>query len=366
MKVFSSISFLLLSLVIESAVSLSSSASPSANGSTTTWKSSLYPISFGTLNLDTNINDEENLNNLKSLFEEMPDNTLIDTAEIYGPEKKGETEQMIGKLISLTQQQQKEEKFKIATKFAPQPWRRNGPSDVVSACKASLERLQRDQIDLYQIHYPDRGIFGNFINDEGYWEGMAQCYELGLTKHIGVCNYGPEYIQRAHTFFVKERGIPLTTNQINFNLMSFRRAQETRDICDALNIEILGYHPIGNGVLTDKYTSEVLKEILTDSSTDQFSTIKVKARRMKWYQKNCAPLLQTLSRISESRGKSMATCAVNWTISKKAIPICGVRNLDQLKDIIAATEFSLTAEEIQQLDQASNESAEYAKGFDLI
>ena len=82
----------------------------------------------------------------------------------------------------------------VATKFAPVPWRQNA-DDVVAACKASRERLGVEQIDLYQIHFPDiiqpLKSFGlERRKDEEYWEGLARCYELGLAANVGVCVVG--------------------------------------------------------------------------------------------------------------------------------------------------------------------------------
>ena len=78
----------------------------------------------------------------------------------------------------------------IATKFTPSPWR-NSVESVVKACEDSRQRLGVDQIDLYQLHMPDivqpLKAFGLGRNkDEIYWEGLAECYNRGLVKNVGV------------------------------------------------------------------------------------------------------------------------------------------------------------------------------------
>ena len=80
-----------------------------------------------------------------------------------------------------------------------------------------MDRLGVDSIDLYQIHFP------GFIN-EPYWSGLADCYNQGLVKHIGVSNYGPDLLRRAHKYFA-DRGIQLESNQIQYSLLC--RQQET-------------------------------------------------------------------------------------------------------------------------------------------
>ena len=99
----------------------------------------------------------------------------------------------------------------MATKFAALPWRLKA-KDVVDACEASLKRLQKPQIELYQIHFP------NAWANEDYWDGLAQCYERGLVKAVGVSNYGKDAVRAVHAALAK-RGIPLVSNQIQYSLL---------------------------------------------------------------------------------------------------------------------------------------------------
>ena len=62
-------------------------------------------------------------------------------------------------------------------------------------------------IDLYQIHFP------NAWANEEYWEGLADAYDLGLVKAVGVSNYGVDALKACHSKLA-ERGIKLASNQI--------------------------------------------------------------------------------------------------------------------------------------------------------
>ena len=78
----------------------------------------------------------------------------------------------------------------VATKFTPSPWR-NTKESVVQACEESIRRLGVEQIDLYQLHMPDivqplKGFGLKTNKDQIYWEGLAECYNRGLVKNIGV------------------------------------------------------------------------------------------------------------------------------------------------------------------------------------
>jgi aryl-alcohol dehydrogenase-like predicted oxidoreductase len=105
---------------------------------------------------------------------------FFDTAEAYG---FGRSEELLADCAAKSGSS-----VTLATKFAPVPWRQK-PSDVVDAARASAARLGVQSIDLYQIHFPD--IIQPFAplgfqrrKDEEYWDGIAQCYEMGLIRNV--------------------------------------------------------------------------------------------------------------------------------------------------------------------------------------
>lgn len=82
----------------------------------------------------------------------------------------------------------------VATKYVPQPWRFTADS-VVGACRASLGRLQLDQMALYLIHWP--GFALNAFSNDAYLEGLARCAEQGLTRAVGVSNFNAQRLRNA-------------------------------------------------------------------------------------------------------------------------------------------------------------------------
>ena len=95
---------------------------------------------------------------------------FVDTAELYGI---GRSETLVGQF------EKRHGKVTVASKFAALPWR-TSRDDVVKACEASLKRLGRDSMELYQIHFP------NAWANEAYWDGLGDCYDRGLVKAVGV------------------------------------------------------------------------------------------------------------------------------------------------------------------------------------
>eukprot|EP00568_Trieres_chinensis_P003623 CAMPEP_0183307338 /NCGR_PEP_ID=MMETSP0160_2-20130417/17269_1 /TAXON_ID=2839 ORGANISM="Odontella Sinensis, Strain Grunow 1884" /NCGR_SAMPLE_ID=MMETSP0160_2 /ASSEMBLY_ACC=CAM_ASM_000250 /LENGTH=367 /DNA_ID=CAMNT_0025470903 /DNA_START=53 /DNA_END=1156 /DNA_ORIENTATION=+ len=318
---------------------------------------SISPVGFGTLNLPLNKEtDDDALEVMKSAS--AAGVNFVDTAEAYG---FGASERLTAWAAGEAGLKLGGEDgdVRVATKFAPVPWR-SGAESVVEACAASRDRLGVDAIDLYQIHWPDiiqplKGLGIENRKDELYWDGLARCYETGLARNVGVSNYGPSMIRKAHAYFA-ERGVPLVSNQINFSLLRYRSSLETLEVCNELGIKVLGYFPLGNGVLAGKYSLEDPKTLPSFP----------KSLTMKKYLEGSAPLLDTLRDIANEKERSCAQVAVNWVTSKGVIPIPGCRNSAHAADNFGALEFRLTKEEVERLDKASEASMEFSSGgFEL-
>eukprot|EP00978_Attheya_sp_CCMP212_P025936 scaffold84360_cov47-Attheya_sp.AAC.5 len=181
---------------------------------------------------------------LKEVFDyavQQQTTALFDTAEVYG---FGRSETLLGQFRSP----ETSEKIQIATKFAAYPFRTK-PSDVVKACEASVKRLGGEPIDLYQVHFP------NAWSNAEYWEGLADAYDMGLVKAVGVSNYGADATRAAHAALAK-RGIPLSTNQIQLSLLyKWPLENGLLDVCNELGVKVLAYSPLALGFLTGKYSA---------------------------------------------------------------------------------------------------------------
>ncbi|KAK9806918.1 hypothetical protein WJX72_007399 [[Myrmecia] bisecta] len=258
--------------------------------------------------------------------------TFIDTAEAYG---FGQSEEFLAGFMKATNTQPV-----VATKFAPFPWRVTRGS-VVSACKASLQRLQLDSVGLYMQHWP--GFLTNGWSNDAFLEGLADCHEQGLAKAIGVSNFKEERLRKAHRA-LKARGVPLASNQVQYSLLY--KAPERNGVlntCQELGVSLVAYSPLCQGALTGKYT-------LDNRPSGPRSTF-VNESNIRQIQ----PLLGLMREIAEGRGgKSLAQVAINWTICKGAIPIPGAKNARQAADIAGALGWRLTAEEVRALDVESD------------
>jgi aryl-alcohol dehydrogenase-like predicted oxidoreductase len=253
--------------------------------------------------------------------------SLVDTAEVYG---NGRSERLLGQFLKNT-----ETPVIVATKFFPMPWRWTKKS-VVKALKGSLERLDLEQVDLYQIHWPSP-----LISVETYAEGLAEIHQAGLARAVGVSNYNKNQMQRAVTVLAKY-DIPLASNQVEYHLLN-RNVEKNGLLarCQELGIRLIAYSPLAMGLLTGKYTPENPPP-------------GVRGGRYNKRLSEIQPLLKLMTEIGQDvGGKSPAQVALNWLICKGALPIPGAKNTSQAEMNAAAAGWRLSEEQVAALDEAS-------------
>ena len=246
----------------------------------------------------------------------------------------------------------------VATKFAPVPWRPDADS-VVEACRKSAERLGVSQIPLYQIHFPDIiqpfKAFGlERRKDELYFEGLARCYEEGLAANVGVCNYGPTMTRRVHEF-LEARGIPLASNQINLSLMFRKSSAATVDTCRELDVPIIAYFPLANGLLSGRYDEDNMPPF-----PKSLTMKKYVVGGTDGFAEGYTPLLLELRRIAAARGTSVPQVSIAWCVAKGAIPIPGARDGTMAADNMGALDWRLEDDEVAALEAAAD-----AVGFEF-
>ncbi len=254
---------------------------------------------------------------------------FFDTAEIYG---QGKSESLLGQFVKSCQQP-----VVIATKFMPLPWRLTKGS-LIRALKHSLQRLGRDTVNLYQIHWPFAPV-----TIESWMEALAEAAHDGYAQAVGVSNYNCAQTERAHAALARF-GIPLASNQVEYHLLD--RSIEKNGLlplCNQLGIKIIAYSPLAQGLLTGKYTPEEPPHGTRDGHVDRN------------YLKRIQPLLQVLRKIGGAHeGRTPAQVALNWTICKGAFPIPGAKNGRQALQNAGALGWRLSDDEIAELDSTSN------------
>lgn len=264
--------------------------------------------------------------------------TLFDTGDSYGTGRlQGRSELLLGQFCH-SYQGVNQDHICIATKLAAYPWRWTRQS-MIKAGKASAQRLGRN-VDLVQMHWST----ANYApwQEEGLLDGLADLYEQGLVKGVGLSNYGTQRLQRVHKKFAA-RGIPIKTLQVQYSLLSTYPVTELglKEVCDELGIQLIAYSPLALGILTGKYTEN--------------SPYPKGIRGLLFRQllPGARSLLACLRSVAESRNKTMSQVAINWCICKGTMPIPGAKSVTQAQNNIGALGWQLDAGEIAELDQAA-------------
>ncbi|WKZ41909.1 MAG: aldo/keto reductase [Anaerolineales bacterium] len=259
---------------------------------------------------------------------------FIDTAEVYG---SGRSERMLGGFLKEIDQP-----VLVATKFFPMPWRLTKGS-LLRALKGSLERLGLDAVDLYQIHWPSP-----LMSPETMMEGMVECVKQGLTRTVGVSNFGQKHMLRAYSTLA-QHGIPLASNQVHYSLLN-REVEKNGTLarCKELGIRLIAYSPLEMGLLTGKYSSEN-----PPSGT--------RGSKYPDMLKKLPPVIRLLQEIGQSRGKTISQVALNWVICKGALPIPGAKNVRQAEENAGGAGWSLNEEEVARLDEVTDHIRPYSQ-----
>lgn len=258
---------------------------------------------------------------------------FFDTAEVYG---LGESESLLGQFMQRTSKP-----VQIATKYFPFPWRLTAQS-VSDALTESLKRLKVEQITLYQVHTP----FSFLISQEALLNALADEVKRGRIAAVGVSNYSAQQMKEAHKILA-ERGVPLAVNQVPYSLLTRKIEQNgTLDAARQLGVSILAYSPLAQGLLTGKYTAEEYKAPTGARQIDpRFSRMGLE---------KISPVIAVLRQLGQKYEKTPGQVALNWLMSQgDVIPIPGAKTAEQARQNAGAVGWSLSKEDVAQLDLVS-------------
>jgi aryl-alcohol dehydrogenase-like predicted oxidoreductase len=261
---------------------------------------------------------------------------LIDTADVYGPFTN---EQLVGAAIA-----ERRDEVVLATKFGivrdPDDPRARGvngrPDYVMRACDASLRRLSVDHIDIYYQHRVDPDV-----PIEETVGAMAELVDAGKVRFLGLSEAAPETIRRAHAVH------PISALQTEYSLWSRDVEDEILPTLRELGIGLVAYSPLGRGFLTGQITSP------QDFAPDDF-----RRHNPRFQGENFARNLELVTRIRQIAAEKDCTpgqLALAWVLAqgKDVVPIPGTKRRAYLVQNIEATEISLSADELAQIDEAA-------------
>lgn len=282
--------------------------------------------------------------------------TIFDTADSYGTlDLNGRAEILLGEFERKYQKElteggkqaqwwefggtnAKSSEQQVATKLAPYPWRVTR-GQVVSAAKASLARLQQPKLAVAQLHWSTSNY--QPFQEKALWEGIADVYDEGLCDAVGVSNYGPVQLQKVASR-MQERQVPLAIAQIQYSLLTYKAARDMNSACEDIDCRLISYSPLCLGLLTGKYTLDNLPR-----------PGNPRRQLFKELLPGAQPLLSTLNAVATEYGKSQTQVAINWAIQKGTVPIPGARTIEQARENLGATGWSLRPDAVEELDNTA-------------
>ncbi|MGB8214363.1 MAG: aldo/keto reductase [Anaerolineales bacterium] len=259
----------------------------------------------------------------------------FDTAEMYGA---GVSECSLAAGLKAARKSDKD--VIVATKW--QPILRTARNIPISI-EDRLRFLDGFSIANYMVHQPY-----SFSSPEAEMNAMADLVEAGKIRSVGVSNFNPSRMRRAHAALAK-RGLPLAVNQVRYSLLS--REIETNGVLETakeLGVTITAYTPLARGLLSGKYHKN--PELLNRMSG-------MRKNMMKRDLESSRPLINVMDEMASKYEVTIAQVALNWLINFNGdivVTIPGATKVRQAEESAGAMKFRLSDNELARLDEASH------------
>jgi aryl-alcohol dehydrogenase-like predicted oxidoreductase len=258
--------------------------------------------------------------------------TWVDTAETYGD---GRSEELVGRAVPAGPD------VLVFTKVASAP-RGSGyrPHEVRRAAEASLRRLGRDSLDLYQLHWPDE----RSAPLEDTWGAMGDLVDAGLVRWIGVSNFAAEAMERCERI----RHVDSLQPQVS---MLWQERLPLLEACRSNGTGVIAYGPLAYGLLTGSITTE------TRFGPDDWRSGGLGLRA---YGQLFAPgrleanlrVVEALQPIATRGGHTVSQLALAWVLHQDGVTgaIAGSRSAAHVVENAAASSVRLSKEELAEID----------------
>jgi aryl-alcohol dehydrogenase (NADP+) len=265
---------------------------------------------------------------------------FFDTADVYSV---GASEEVTGRALK---EYAKRDDVVIATKvFSPMSGAQNdrglSRKHIMASIDNSLRRLGTDYIDLYQTHRwdPNTPI-------EETLEALNDLVRMGKARYIGGSSMYAWQFASALAASERHGWARFVSMQNHYNLVYREEEREMIPLCIDQGVGVIPWSPLARGFLAGNRTQDKSGETARARSDDF-------AHAMYYSEADFAVLTAT-ERLADERGVKPAQIALAWMLHKPGItaPIVGASKMYQLDEAIAATEITLTPDEIKRLEEA--------------
>ena len=274
---------------------------------------------------------------------------LVDTADVYST---GVSEEIIGRWFA-DRPAEVTDSVVLATKGRfPMG---EDPNDaglsarhLTRALDASLRRLGRDSVDLYQVHAwdPSTPLAETLRTLDGF-------VRAGKIRYYGFSNFSGWQLTKA-VHLARELGLSApVTLQPQYSLIVREIEWEIVPAALDAGLGLLPWSPLGGGWLSGKYQRDQRPTGSTRLGEDPERGMEAWERRgteRTWQ------IIEAVQQVAEGRGVSMAQVALSWVTNRPSVTstILGARTMEQLEDNLGSVDVALTPEEVATLDEASD------------
>jgi aryl-alcohol dehydrogenase-like predicted oxidoreductase len=270
---------------------------------------------------------------------------FIDTANMY---TMGTSEKLLGQFM-----QGHRDEVVLATKYSnAQPGKDpnaggNHRKNMMRSVEHSLKRLKTDYIDLYWLH-----IWDSMTPIDEVMRGFDDLLSQGKILYAGVSDAPAWWISRANTIAELRGWAPFIGLQIEYSLLERAPERELLPMTHALGLDVVAWSPLAGGFLSGKY--QVTAEgVRSESGSNRMDNPDM--QQFLQDKPRLEPVIDAVRSVAKSTGKSPAQVALAWLTNqpRPVIPIIGARRLDQLDANIEGADLQLSAEHMNQLNEAS-------------
>jgi aryl-alcohol dehydrogenase (NADP+) len=233
----------------------------------------------------------------------------------------------------------------VATKvhgaMGPGPNRRGlSRKHIIEACENSLRRLQMDYVDLYQIHRWD-----SLPELEETLDALDSLVQSGKVRHLGASSMAAWQFSKA-LYTAKEHGWHrFVSMQNHYNLVYREEEREMIPLCMDQGVAIIPWSPLARGFLTGTRKRDGGSTVR--SQVDSFA-------KDMYYGEDDFAVADAVAQVAKQRAVSSAQVACAWVLQAPGVtaPIIGATKPEHLKDLIAAVDLTLSAEEVAALEKS--------------
>lgn len=305
-------------------------------------------LCLGTMTFGVQCDEEQSFAIMDTAFEAGI--TFFDTADVYPAagdlSTVGRTEEIIGKWM---QARGTRDDIVLATKcvgrMGPHRWQMGASrKHIMEAVDASLERLQTDSIDLYQLH----GYDPRTPVDESM-SALDDLVRMGKVRYTGCSNHDAWQVARANGIAAANSLQRFDCVQPRYSLLFRSYERELYPLCELDGIAVIPYNPIAGGLLSGKHSQEA-----GPTEGTRFAVGAAAARYQERYWKDAEfATVDAIRPIAAELGVSMVTLANAWVLSNPVVtaPIVGATKPEQLADAIAAVDLTLDDDTLTALDE---------------